>query len=355
MADVEEKTTKKILQTVKGKNKRTSYILIALSLGIMAALSAMFAKFYFSFIDIDEQLYADSFYGWRVFKGDKIMYESIYKFIKGNTFDEKSWDGKYSKYVEMAQGRDSLMLLDGHPEHFPRGYKYYFTHSFQANDEEFLKFRKAMVDFSGEKVSDDVLDGTKEHPKRKMFLWETDVRSNDEVIRRSEFEVLREFMKSFAAILVKLKDGTYKEGIGKEVPGEISADIKNLCKIAGHVVDDKQIHNFFVRMGKVTATPIESFIYSRGFYLIYLNTLDCKMNFTEKDKKDKKKRIDVVADCYAQLFSRFFEYKLGSAKDASSNGFTKFLRYAFGLSTVEPEKRDNDIDVLVQHLTNKFR
>ncbi|KAF7682549.1 hypothetical protein TCON_2231 [Astathelohania contejeani] len=331
----------------KTQKKGFPYFKVSMIVLIVALIVAGCTKYYFSFYAINKFLYADAFLAWRLLKSDDMMIQSYYRYIKDNTYDPDTDEGKKIKeFVDMAQGKDR-MLLDGHPEHFPRPAKYYYTLNFAAN-KNFLDLRKKFVDEDGVKLN-------KDHYKGEAQVREKDLKYYDNVKSEAAVKILtdddnfKKIFDSFKTLIINAIDGKYK--IDDDVPNNLVEDSKKLCQDAGHDdIQETDIKNFYINCGRVESSAMELFVYSRLFYLFYFMTLPVEDLVISDEHKNKYKnegasRMFTVAACWAEIFSKIYKYGPGSISkpEANEGSISLWFRSSwFGIQTIENFKSQEE-------------
>ncbi|KAM0673807.1 hypothetical protein GVAV_002645 [Gurleya vavrai] len=342
-------TKQDITATKKGKFPWTYFLLSVVGIPLLAFC---IGKYYFSFRAISPFLFKDTFYAWRILHADRHMYSQTWKYIPENRYKK---DGDYAKFVDLMQTKG--LIFDGHPEHFPRGFKHYdshFTdHQFNKN---FLKLRKELSETFDEALNNDVKTGKAEFSDKKIMFWngkKVDKEKYQEILDRHED--IKYFMTAlYSNFLVKLyeKDG-YQEKVDKDTPTEMVDDIKLLCDLAKVETKKEFIGKMPVLLGKADTPLMVNFVYSRIFYLFYFYTLDCEV-FEEGEKSKKgDARISEVSRCFATLIGEMFKYDYKEIEKQEGK-FFYYLRKAMGPQKTAFIDKKETIKKLMDSLKEKL-
>lgn len=344
--------------------------LFALFIGVI--YKSLVAVFSLGFIS--EEKYANNFYGYMVNSGNKLFTKSCYRYVKWNRFDHSADGGKVKDWIETAQGPyegsnsgKGGLLLDGFPEHFPRTPLYYYSHNFHWNEKTFLPLRKEIVENENKKLEADELTGEKTLKEEACFFWTADVPAqmakflNDQ----KKYPDLKPQLKEFYDFLNNLNTPNHY-GDDDLIKAEFNSNSKicqavvNLLKSMKYEKQDKtdvkpeDVHNAFVKFGKVKADIMSRFLYSRGLYMLFFtcSDIDLKTNVKRIDNvsdKEMKERFKEIGDCYAYILSKAFKFGLDH-KDSTT--FGKIKKY---FTIKEIEKIDkNDLEKKSGNLLNRL-
>lgn len=328
---------------------------------------------------LDPEYYGSYFYAWRVNFADKLMTHGRYKLVKKNEHPDTE---DRRRFYSMAQedGGAYLIRFDW-PEHFPRGFEHQFSLNFPGY-KEFLAMRERYIvatEGQEEMLSVGHEELVKEMKTRKegnaLFFADWRGKSVNEVIgalfpqRNASgnpwFEVSKVLQKAVSNIMSG--DEARRAGYlfdGEDVGPELMADIKKALKafdgleeegespLSSRIGDD-EIRAFFVNNGRVSATPYETFAYSRVYYLFDFLTAGIEFKCEklaslqgdeERNNEFREARMGYVANVFARVFASI--YPNGHSKDVSDAGTLERIRnYYSPKMTVDKEKEVDDADM----------
>lgn len=368
--DDAEKNVQNVTEQRPTGSKFNKYNLFFLS-STISIIMIIALKFYYSFGVVNELYYKTVFYGWRTLYGDKNMYSTTWRYIKPNKYDRDNDADSYTKLVKMAQ--DDEILFTGHPEHYPRGQNGYSTHSDSKFNRKFLKYRTKFCNAFDEPLTEEQINGTDQIGDKDMKYWTEKKDVNVKDIYNEAPIMIKEFMVLLTIFLNNLDSGYYKGSglVGKDCPDIIAKDIQKIAYAADLDVKLEYINTVPAKFGRARANVYELFAYSRIFYLVYLHTLNAKIDIfngledsldgaTGKEKlkieqkiadirKSKNSRMKTVSSSLAELFSNIYKYDFGTYE--TQGGFLcKQLRSIFGNKKAKFVSQEKNISILLEEL-----
>lgn len=322
---------------------------------------------------LKEDYYGSYFYAWRLRYADKIMTHGRYKYIKKNEHPEEDDRKDFYKIAQDEDGKAYLTRFD-RPEHYPREFDYQFTLlKLIPTYKDFLEIRQNYIveteglqdklKLSGEDLKKEVKD-RKENEHR--FFTDAPEKSVDDMVKilfpsdnvdKNPWSgVCPILMSTISSILGNDKDYFFD---GKEAsPKLVDAINKGLKALDVKELSSDKIHKFFINNGRVSASPVETFIYSRLYYVFYFLTsgMEFEADFlsdlkkSASDEKGKQKfyegRMMYVANMFARIFSSLYPNK--NNKDVSNIKYgEKFRNYYSPHRTVESDPiKESDLDLI---------
>ncbi|ADM11811.1 uncharacterized protein Eint_070470 [Encephalitozoon intestinalis ATCC 50506] len=330
--------------------------------------------FIFGIKYLDPEYYGSYFYAWRVNFADKIMTHGRYKLIKKNEHPDTEDRKKFYKISQDETG--PYLIRFDRPEHFPRGHEHQFTLNFPGY-EDFLKMRERFIVESEGLQSEmdlshsDLIDRMKKKKEGGgQFLAEYKGKSIEEMKsilfpknneeKNPWFEVSNILINAISNIMsdkAEDREGYLFDGekIGDKMMKDIRSALEELDSRAededeklSEKISDSDINNFFINNGRVSATPHETFAYSRIYYLF--NFLTAGIEFKsqkladlregEDENEFREERMNYVANLFARIFSSIYPNQ--HRKDVSSIGVLEKIRNYYSPKTVVEEKKEVD-------------
>lgn len=332
------------------------------SLAILIAVLLAYGKYYYSFKIVKPWHYKANFYSWRILYADKHMYSDMWKYIKDNKYPEK---GEMADAVKKYQ--TSFLLFDLHPEHLPRGAKYYHTHhSDHKFNKLFLDLRHEFSKKRDEPMKDEEKSGKKEISAKNMKYWIGNDYEVDKIFEMEEFKDMNNYMFDFYNILDNIKNKKYGDGVGDDVNEKLLVDIEKFCQNIGVTADKDTIKKELIGLGRIDSDILIRFIYSRLFYLFYFYTIEAPIKICEiksddseddkklkeKEKKNPNARIIEVSRCFTSLLANMFQYDYDVAETKDS-GFYKFMIKIFKIQRAKVVDFDENIKTLMDEMKKK--
>ncbi|WEL38516.1 hypothetical protein PFJ87_07g00720 [Encephalitozoon hellem] len=364
-----------------------------MKLGFMGLIGMVIVYYVLLFIFgikyLDPQYYGSYFYAWRVNFADKLMTHGRYKLIKKNehpdTEDRKKFYG-----ISQDESGPYLIRFD-RPEHFPRGHEHQFTLNFPAY-KDFLKIRERFIVETEGLQEDmnlshsDLMDRMKKK-KEGGGMYFADYRGksvremqnilfpNNNEEKNPWFGVSNILIKTISSIMSS--DEEKRKGYlfnGEKVGDDLMKNIRDALEaldegteegevLLSESISDSDINKFFINSGRVSATPHETFAYSRAYYLFNFLTAgiefkspslaEMRSGSSEDDNEFREARMDYVANLFARIFSSIYPNQ--HRKDVSSIGTLEKIRNYYSPKMVVDEKKEvdeADLDLVQKSFSN---
>lgn len=303
-----------------------------------------------------------------------------------NKYDKDNKDDDITKMVRIYQ--EDGLLFTGHPEHFPRGQKGYFSIGNYRFNMDFLEFRLPFCKVYDDPLRSQIKSGEKTMgPSDFKFFNNRKGKQAIDVIKCGKKTNIA-FMCDLTVLILNLynkvyavaKDGVFCEKLVKDIcdllkKHNLQLDItkKGEKNKTFREITAEDVQTILTKFGNATSKTIMNFAYSRVFYYIFLCTLDVELdiwnnldkpgkNETKSEAKQRKRkfkklqdkgtaRMETVSRCLAQLFGLIFEghYEI---KTKSS-----ILEFILRLVKIQPARfidMEENINLICNELVRLF-
>lgn len=338
------------MKDVNKDSKLTSKLVRLGAFGVLASIVTYFGLLYiFGVNNLNSAYYGSYFYAWRLRYADKMLLQR-YKFIKPNEHPDTEDRKAFYSLVQDPKGGAYLTRFN-RPEHIPRESDFQFSLMFPGY-ESFLKMRQNyIVETEGledklKLTGEDLVEEVKNRKEsERLYFSNYPRKSVDDVMKvmfpegdgNKWFEVSGILIRVVSNILNEDADYSFD---GSSVSSKLMSDIREgLDALDMKDVSDTDINNFFINNGRVSASPVETFAYSRLYYLFYfltsgidfeaehLTKLEESLDDPKKKQEFYEARMMYVANIFARIFSSI--YPNGNTKTTANAGWGEKLRGYF--------------------------